>query len=113
LIYLHILGIYLSHTKYMTGTYSLQTIHILHVIDIPFFLQGFRAWHQARPDPTPRDMPEDHRPDPRGKEDFELHDQLTLIDALKNGVCKERQPDCLPACQIRVSVMAGHGNARY
>ena len=38
-------------------------MHIPHVINIPFFFQGFRAWHQARLNPTPLDMPKDHRQD--------------------------------------------------
>jgi hypothetical protein len=75
-----------------------------------FLFRGFRAWHQARPDPTPRNMLEEHRQDPHDDEYFELPYQQTLIDAFIHGLCKESQHDfrsfqhCLPACQVRVQV---------
>jgi hypothetical protein len=61
------------------------------------FVAGFRGQHQALPDPTPQDMPDDHRRDPDDAADFELpdqHDQQELIDAFMAGMCKESQHAC-------------------
>jgi hypothetical protein len=54
----------------------------------------FRERHQALPNPTPQDMPDDHRPDPDDAADFELPDQQELIDAFMAGLCKESHHDC-------------------
>ncbi len=58
------------------------------------FVAGFRGWHQARPDPVPQDMPDDHRPDPDDAAGFELPDQPELIDAFMAGMCKESEQAC-------------------
>jgi hypothetical protein len=58
------------------------------------FVAGFRGRHQARLDPVPQDMPDDHRPDPDDAADFELPDQQELIDSFMAGLYKERQHDC-------------------
>ena len=56
-------------------------------------MAGFRARLQARPEPTPLDMPDDPRPDPDDDADFELPDQQLLIDAFMTRMCKESQHD--------------------
>ncbi len=58
------------------------------------FVAGFRGRHQARPDPVPQDMPDDHRPDPDDAADFKLPDQQELIDAFMAGMCKESEQAC-------------------
>jgi hypothetical protein len=58
------------------------------------FVAGLRGLHQTLPDPTPQDMPDDHRQDPDDAADFELPDQQELINAFIHGLCKESQHAC-------------------
>jgi hypothetical protein len=58
------------------------------------FVAGFRGRHQALPDPTPQDMPDDHHPDPDDAADLELPDQQELIDAFMAVLCKESKHAC-------------------
>ncbi len=69
----HILGMCQSYTLIylVNDRYILVIIdhiyiymHIYYEINMPFCFQGFRrAWHQARPDHTTLELPEDYRPD--------------------------------------------------
>ena len=65
------------------------------------FVAGFWGLHQAQPDPTPPDMPDDHRLDPDDAADFELPDQQELIHAFMAGLYKESQDDCRGLSALR------------
>ena len=95
----------MSYSCHMTGVYHIYTWYIGKGYVSLSFVAGFRGLHQARPDPTPQDMPDDHRQYPDDAADFELPDQQELIDPFMAGLCKESQHDCSSLVQKAASCL--------
>jgi hypothetical protein len=81
------------YTRYITCL----TMYTPHVINLTFYFQGFRAWHQPRPDPNPLDMPKDHRQNQRYRR------SRVFLDFLCMNGDEESDATICPAIQCTTS----------